>query len=92
MEEQWLAECQETFMKLEVDAKMFVENVKLSESKGSDGNGAILPDDSVVNTIDITQTTNDMQEQATTSVDTVITPIVDSTAQSHCTNQSGVCT
>ena len=45
-EEQWLAECQETFMKLEVDAKMFVENVKLSESKGSDGNGAIPPDDS----------------------------------------------
>ena len=95
-EEQWLAECQETFMKLEVDAKMFVENVKLSESKGSDGNGAIPADDSVVNTIDITQTTNDMQEQATTSVDTVIqapdTPIVNSTAQSHCTNQSGACT
>ena len=37
-----------------------------------------------------------MQEQARTSVDTVIqapdTPIVNSTAQSHCTNQSGACT
>ena len=27
-EEQWLSECQETFMRLEVDAKMFVESVE----------------------------------------------------------------
>lgn len=27
-EEQWLSECQETFMQLDVDAKMFVESVE----------------------------------------------------------------
>lgn len=31
-EEQWLSECQETFMQLEVDAKMFVDSVEQSSS------------------------------------------------------------
>ena len=27
-EEKWMNECQETFLRLEVDAKMFIENIK----------------------------------------------------------------
>ena len=38
-EEQWLSECQETFMRLEVDAKMFVESVEQSSSNDLATNG-----------------------------------------------------
>lgn len=37
--EQWLSECQQTFMRLEVDAKMFVESVKESSSNDLAKNG-----------------------------------------------------
>ena len=36
-EEKWLAECQEQSMKLEVDTKMFIDNLKQPKSKGLAG-------------------------------------------------------
>lgn len=38
-EEQWLSDCQEIFMRLEVDAKMFVESVEQSSSNDLAKNG-----------------------------------------------------
>ena len=38
-EEEWLADCQHTFMKLEVDAKMFIESKKQPGSNDLDVNG-----------------------------------------------------
>ena len=38
-EEQWLSECQERFMQLEVDAKMFVESVEQSSLNDLAANG-----------------------------------------------------
>ncbi|KAJ7389782.1 Tumor protein 63 [Desmophyllum pertusum] len=52
-EEQWLAECQEIFMRIEVDAKMFFESVKLSELKDLDGNGASYSDKGEVLTSEV---------------------------------------
>lgn len=37
--EQWLSECQEIFMRLEVDANMFVESVEQSSSNDLAKNG-----------------------------------------------------
>lgn len=37
-EEEWLTNCQETFMRLEVDAKMFIESLEKSVSSDLDGN------------------------------------------------------
>ena len=38
-EEEWLADCQHTFMKLEVDAKMFIESINQPGSNDLDVNG-----------------------------------------------------
>ena len=38
-EEEWLADCQHTFLKLEVDAKMFIESIKKPGSNDLDVNG-----------------------------------------------------
>ena len=38
-EEKWLSECQESFMRLEVDAKMFIESVEQCGSKNLAENG-----------------------------------------------------
>ncbi|KAK3736377.1 hypothetical protein QZH41_006148 [Actinostola sp. cb2023] len=46
-EEQWLAECQEAFMSLEVNAKLFIESLNVSESKIVDG-GALVSDEGIV--------------------------------------------
>ena len=39
LEEQWLAECQVTFMKQELDGKIFIESLKKPEHKDLDMSG-----------------------------------------------------
>ena len=60
-EEQWLSECQETFMRLEVNVKMFVESVEQSISNDLATNGNLSQESIVCSEVSENEGISNMQ-------------------------------